>query len=430
MSEISEVVGGGTPDSKRSEYWGGDVAWITPADLSGYHTKTIACGARSITQSGLANSGARVLPSGAVLMSSRAPVGYVAIAAQPLTTSQGFKSFVLGDAVLAEYVYWFLKGNSDLLREYASGTTFAEVSGRRAGEIPIPIPPLAEQHRIVAALEERLTDIDAAVAALQRARANVKRYRVSVMLEGTRPGSLFGPENAHWELSRIGEIFRVSIGSTPSRSNATYWNGNIPWVSSGEVAFSRIRATRESISELGLANSSTKMCAPGTVLIGMIGEGKTRGQVAILDVAACTNQNSAAIHVSETDHCPEFLFYALAAQYDATRRIGGGNNQKALNKQRVSELQIGMPDPQIQRLIVSQIEERLLVADRTLVDIDRQLGRAARLRQALMQRAFTGHLVVQQQTDEPAALRLERARPQSTPVLRQTPRGLTTRSRT
>ena len=98
------------------------------------------------------------------------------------------------------------------------------------------------------------------------------------------------PEGWCWAL--LGQAFGVYVGATPSRGVPEYWNGSIPWVSSGEVVFRRITSTRETITERGLRETSTEMHPPGTVLIGMIGEGKTRGQVAILEIAACNNQNS------------------------------------------------------------------------------------------------------------------------------------------
>src|SRR5882724_6759460 len=95
MGDVATVIGGSTPPTDHNEYFGGDIPWITPADLSKYTEKTISRGARNITQAGLAHSGARVLPAGTVLFSSRAPVGYVAIASNPVSTNQGFRSFIL-----------------------------------------------------------------------------------------------------------------------------------------------------------------------------------------------------------------------------------------------------------------------------------------------------------------------------------------------
>jgi len=133
MGEISDVIGGGTPKTKILEnYEGGTIPWITPADLSGYSEKFIGSGSRFITKKGLSSSSARMLPAGTVLFTSRAPIGYVAIASNEISTNQGFKSFVLkGNEILPEYVYWWLKGNKGLAESFASGTTFLELSGSK-----------------------------------------------------------------------------------------------------------------------------------------------------------------------------------------------------------------------------------------------------------------------------------------------------------
>jgi type I restriction enzyme S subunit len=98
-----------------------------------------------------------------------------------------------------------------------------------------------------------------------------------------------------WRWCGLGEVFGVYVGATPSRGDPSLWHGEVPWVSSGEVAFCRVSTTEEKITAKGLANTSTRVHPRGTVLLGMIGEGKTRGQAAILDIEACNNQNCAAI---------------------------------------------------------------------------------------------------------------------------------------
>lgn len=182
MGDVAEVVGGGTPRTKDPEnFEGGAIPWVTPADLSGYTEKYIARGARSITEKGLDSSAARLMPSGTVLFSSRAPIGYVAIAANEVATNQGFKSFVLQPGLDPSYVYHYLHRAKELAVELASGTTFKEISGKKAAKIPIPVPPGSVQRQIVEAIETHFTRLDAAVASLERARANLKRYRASVL---------------------------------------------------------------------------------------------------------------------------------------------------------------------------------------------------------------------------------------------------------
>jgi type I restriction enzyme S subunit len=213
-----------------------------------------------------------------------------------------------------------------------------------------------------------------------------------------------------WIWTRLGQIFDVYVGATPRRNKPEYWGGDIPWVSSGEVAFCRIYKTRETISKHGFENSSTKIHPPGTVLLGMIGEGKTRGQAAILNIAACNNQNSAAIRVSEVGFPPEYLYYYLEHEYERTRKLSSGNNQPALNKNRVQSMHLPLPSLVEQQKIVEEIERCLSVNEEIENAINESLQRANRLRQSILKRAFEGRLVSQDTNDEPASQLLERIR--------------------
>jgi type I restriction enzyme S subunit len=141
----------------------------------------ITHGARNLTAKGLKSCSARLLPAGTVLFSSRAPIGYVAIAGNPIATNQGFKSLVPRNGIEPDYVYWYLKCSKALAEAHASGTTFREISATRFASLPIPIAPVNEQRRIVAKIEELFSKLDAGVAALQRAKALLKRYRQSVL---------------------------------------------------------------------------------------------------------------------------------------------------------------------------------------------------------------------------------------------------------
>ena len=325
-----------------------------------------------------------------------------------------------------------------------------------------PLPPLPEQHRIVAEIEKHFTRLNASVAALKRVLANLKRYRASVLkaaCEGRlvpteaklarSEGRDYEPADQllerilaerrarresqvkrrrryeepvaldtsilpelpeGWVWSSMGQSFDVYIGSTPKRAKLEYWNGDIAWVSSSEVAFSRIKCTREYITEEGLRNSSLYVHPEGTVLLGMIGEGKTRGQVSILDIPACNSQNSAAIRVSEPGFPPEYVFYYLWSQYEATRQIGSGNNQPALNKSRVQEIAFPLPPLAEQRRIIAEVERRLSVVQQAEGAVEASLKRAERLRQSILKQAFSGKLVPQDPGDEPASALLERIR--------------------
>ena len=161
LATVGEIVGGGTPKSDNPQFWAKNgIKWITPADLYGLKGKYITSGARDISPAGLSNSSARLMPKGSVLFSSRAPIGYVAIADAELSTNQGFKSCVPYIKESAEYIYYFLLASAKNIDAEASGTTFKEVSGAIVSKILLPLPPLSEQLKIVSRANELMSLCD------------------------------------------------------------------------------------------------------------------------------------------------------------------------------------------------------------------------------------------------------------------------------
>lgn len=181
IKELGDVVSGGTPSTKVPEYWNGDVVWFAPSDLTGYKARTISRGAKSLTDAGLANSSAKVMPAGSVMFSSRAPVGYVAINTVPAATNQGFKSIVPLSGVESDFLYHYLKASKQLAEERATGTTFKELSGSAFGVLPVPVAPTNEQRRIVERIEAMFDEIDHGVENLKKAKATLGLYRQSLL---------------------------------------------------------------------------------------------------------------------------------------------------------------------------------------------------------------------------------------------------------
>ena len=154
LKNIGKVVSGGTPSTKRPEYYAKKgIGWITPKDLSGYHNKYIFHGKRDISKLGLDHSSAKLIPTNSILISSRAPIGYVAIAGNTLATNQGFKSIVPDTSkVLPDYLYYLMLTNKGRLEQVASGSTFKEVSGKTMQELEVDIPSLDKQNRVISKL--------------------------------------------------------------------------------------------------------------------------------------------------------------------------------------------------------------------------------------------------------------------------------------
>ncbi|MBW4674117.1 MAG: restriction endonuclease subunit S [Desmonostoc geniculatum HA4340-LM1] len=174
IGDIGRVVGGGTPRTNQSEYYTDDgIPWITPSDLYRLPGKFISRGKKDISLLGLQKSSCQLMPTGTVLFSSRAPIGYVAIAKNDLCTNQGFKSCVPFYIEMSEYIYYFLKFAAKEIDYQASGTTFKEISGKEFSLIMIPLPPLQEQKRIV----ERVDYLMSICNTLEVKMTQVKAYQ-------------------------------------------------------------------------------------------------------------------------------------------------------------------------------------------------------------------------------------------------------------
>lgn len=151
LGEVCEIVGGSTPKTNESSCWDGEHFWVTPAELDG--AKYISSTSRKITDEGVKLAHLQLLPSGTVLLSSRAPIGKVAITKIPMYCNQGFKNLVCSNKLNNEYAYWFLYHNTEYLNSLGTGATFKEISKRVVEQIPIPVPPISEQEHIVAELD-------------------------------------------------------------------------------------------------------------------------------------------------------------------------------------------------------------------------------------------------------------------------------------
>ena len=151
LGEVCDVVGGSTPKTNEESYWGGEHYWISPAELDG--SKYIYSTSRTITDDGVRSAHLQMLPIGTVLLSSRAPIGKVAITKVPMYCNQGFKNLVCKNEVINEYVYWFLAHSTDYLNSLGTGATFKEISKKVVEQVSIPVPPLPEQEKIVSELD-------------------------------------------------------------------------------------------------------------------------------------------------------------------------------------------------------------------------------------------------------------------------------------
>ena len=174
IGEVCEVINGGTPKTGITEYWDGPHQWITPAEMGKRATPYIDQTERTITDAGMQNSSARLLPQQSVILSSRAPIGHLVINTVPMATNQGCKGLVPRNGLDSKYLYYYLAGIVPLLNDLGTGATFKELSGEKLKEVPVPVAPLPEQHRIVAILDEAFDGIATAKANAEKNLQNTR----------------------------------------------------------------------------------------------------------------------------------------------------------------------------------------------------------------------------------------------------------------
>ncbi len=239
IGEIADIVGGSTPSTKDPSNFDGDVPWLTPKDLSGPHPRYVSHGSRNLSKKGLESCSARLLPKNSVLLSSRAPIGYVAIAANPIATNQGFRSLLLHEEYDHEFVYYWLTHSTEVLERHASGSTFKELSGTALKNIRIRLPRDKGEQRAIAHILGTLDDkielnrrMSETLEAMARALFKswfVDFDPVRAKAEGRVPGlpkpladlfpdsfqdSELGEIPKGWQVKPLGELFEVGLGGT------------------------------------------------------------------------------------------------------------------------------------------------------------------------------------------------------------------------
>ncbi|MDT8067936.1 MAG: restriction endonuclease subunit S [Terriglobia bacterium] len=446
IGEVSHVVGGGTPKTSVSDNFSEDgQPWLTPADLSGFEGMYIKRGRRGLSEKGFRSCGATAMPPGTVLMSSRAPIGYVAIAANPIATSQGFKSFVLPNGIVPEYCYFWLKYKRDDLQELGSGTTFLEISGAKAKEIPFIFAPYEEQRRISRALEEVTSRTKSPLNHLGRAKQLLANFRQSVLAAAcsgklTEEWRVQHPDvdlNQKLDLKKIDgptEIPDSWIWITFGSILSELKNGistkpeieppgrpilRISAVRSGSVSLEdrRYLRAKEKFSEYGLREGDLLFTRyNGSLdLLGVCGQVRNLGgELLYPDKLMRVRFGHGLVLPSYA----EIFFGSTGARERITDGAVSSAGQQGISGAKVKAQPFALPPFEEQDEIVRRVEALFKLADAIEKRVAAATARAENLTQAVLAKAFRGELVSTEaelarregRDYEPASVLLERIR--------------------
>jgi len=310
-----------------------------------------------------------------------------------------------------------------ILRHYRFSGKFIEVAQRSVNQSSInqkklksfvvPLPPLAEQQRIVAKLDDLFGHLDNLKTRLNNIPQILKNFRQAVLTQAVT-GKLteewrVGKDLEEWKETTIGKLFTVKTGATPKRGNTSYYErGKIPWLKSGQVKNEYIYEAEEYITDLAVKETNAKLYPKDTLLVAMYGEGKTRGQVGWMKLEAASNQAIAALVNEEMDiKSKQYVYYYCLSQYLEIRKQAEGGNQPNLNLSKIKNWKISVPSIEEQTEIVKRVEHLFTKADTIEAQYQNLKTKIDSLPQAILAKAFKGELVAQLESDGSAAVLLE-----------------------
>lgn len=336
-----------------------------------------------------------------------------------------------------KYLLFYL--NQFDFTNYVNGTTRLKLTQKQMNNIPIPLPPAMELNRIVGKLEYLLGKIDEAKRLTKEAQTSFELRRAAILNKAFRGeitekwrnenldikdsnflyDQILNSRNTKakntrlvnqddirfnipekWKWVRIGEVMSITSGGTPKRSSKEYYEGDIPWIKTGEIKWNYLEDSEEKITLEAINNSSAKLLPKGSVLIAMYGQGLTRGRASILNIDATCNQAVCALLPNEYI-LPEFLFYYFMEGYNRFRKLAQGGNQENFSASLISTFLMPLPPLEEQREIV-RILKKLIEKENEALKFISQKENIEILKKTILSKAFRGELGTNDPTEESA----------------------------
>lgn len=404
LGDVAQWGSGGTPKAKAPDYYGGTIPWAVIGDMDdGVLRET----AQTITDAGLAASAAKWIPEGAILVAMYGSIGKLAIAGIPMTSNQAIAHAVPFREVLdAKYLFWYLRSQRERLISSGKGGTQQNISQSVLKQWPIPVPPLAEQHRIVEALEEQLSRLDAAAASVEqglRRSQTLLRAVVDSALCSVSDSPKMPLGNVLSEPLRNGHSAKATIDPNGVRTLS------LTAVTSGEFSDANTKLTvadRDRVKGLWLEPQDLLIQRSNTPeLVGTAALFTGARNWAIFpDLLIRVRLNSRVM--------PEFVLLELQSKRGRShfkgRAKGLAGSMPKIDQAAIEGFEISVPALEVQKRIVQRVADERERISRLAAELVKARRRGGSLRNGLLRKAFSGGLVAQDPADEPAATLLDR----------------------
>ena len=305
------------------------------------------------------------------------------------------------------YYYYFMSMYyNEIFNNLGDNGVRSSLNAQDLLNIPMVDIPSSLQKRIADFLDEKCGKIDRYIEKQQQVIEKLKAYKQSVITEAVTKGlnpdvpmkdsgiEWIGMIPVHWETPEIKYLVRIASGGTPDRNHPEYWNGNIPWIKTGELQNDIIISAEEYITDEGLNNSSAQIFDVDTILVAMYGQGKTRGMTGLLKIPASTNQACAGLTVSSPSIHIQYLWQCLIGAYDAIRAEAAGSGQPNLSATLIGNFHVALPPIEEQDKIVDHIKNRTAEISSAIEKADSLLNKLIEYKKSLIYEAVTGKLEV------------------------------------
>jgi type I restriction enzyme S subunit len=400
------IVGGSTPKSETASFWGGDILWATPSDLSKINSLYLDETQRLITADGLASCGTSLVPSDSIILSTRAPIGSLAIASLPMCTNQGCKSLVPAESANSKYFAHLLSISTTELNIRGKGTTFLELSGDELGAFKVPAPSLPEQTQIAAFLDRETAKIDELVAEQRRLMELLKEKRQAVIshavTKGLNPDAPMKPSGiewledvpAHWNVKRLKHLSPfITVGIVVNPSSYLV-NEGVPFIYGGDIREGVVDWTnsRRIDAESSEANSKTRLKA-GDLLTVRVG---APGVTAVVP-KECEGGNCASVMlICQGSFNSDWLCYVMNTRVMRfqVEVVQYGAAQEQFNISHAVNFWVPTPPRAEQDAIVDFLTIETAKFDTLTTEAQRAIDLLQERRTALISAAVTGQLDV------------------------------------
>lgn len=385
LEDVTQVLGGGTPSRTEPTYFGGGIAWATPTDVTALDGLHISATRESVTEAGLQNSSTKLMPPGAVLLTSRATIGYTAVAQVPICTNQGFVNFVCSDALLPEYLAYWLRTQKEKMLQHAGGTTFKEIARGTLRKFEISFPALEEQRRIVDLLSRAEGIVRLRRAAQAKAQAIIPALFIDMFGDpATNPRG--------WPVTPLGNVLRAADYGSSTKASET--GTGIPLIRMGNVTYAGdLDLSSLKYVELEPTEAARYSLEKGDLLFNRTNSKELVGKTGLWDgrIDAVAASYFIRLRANEQRALPFYLWAFMNTRHMKRVLFGtarGAIGQANINSKELKAFSVPLPPLDVQ----TRFEERC----RSVLDIAAQqanaLSKAEATFQAVLARVFSSKL--------------------------------------